>query len=812
MIAVVCFLYPAIAIAAEGRNWDIYCISGGDCAFYDPDACGAAAPPSSDANVASMDISDIAKKYDLQSAIVEQQGGGVVGAYKSDDPPASPASTMKLVIVDTLLQEGVNLNKSIRVTDEVLYDGTNDLGVSSITVKDAITKTLQNSSNVGANVLMKAMGGVDEFTSKAHSHGYKKTTVKAYYSSSAMGLNKSSIGDQADAMDHIFSGGSPGYGIAQSALQSGDDHYGVGGKARKWAGNSLVAGSVAMFHKDGNDYIVGVYYEGNFETDKAVNAVRNGTADLVTKIGKSGAIVSGKAVGNLPPGGKNVGASYYSGATGYKGDKLPGTWSYAELGDGTGMGGLNHKQKLAITYKGKTVVAEKLDVGAGGDDVNGKPRLIDLYQNKTANFLGLDSEGVGVVHVQGVDKSTPLGPVAASDLESPSDGGESESACCPDTGSTSHAGNAASDHGTWNSGLKPPYILEQWAIEVLKDIAAKMKVDESDTVTKEHVIALIAFAMGEGGDIMNDDIFNPLNTGLDAPELIDGSHDVSGVQSFKSFDAGVEAVARTMVGSYQDRLADILIKPASTAKQFMYALTYFNKYPGNALWAGASVDDPAGYYQGRLDLINQVRDNYKGTAGLIIGTSHHEQAENMTKPELLQFSGGGGADTDGGGGACDSGTSADAAGIVTTALKLAWPDASHGTTPKPEYKQAINKYNKGMNPADCGVFVATVMRASGADPNYPPVGTAVQEQYVRSHPNKYDVVNKVNKISDLEPGDILIVNSGSGEGAAGHTYIFIGKQPGGFNAASASLNSRAGNLGDAVLGDGRGDYLRARLK
>ncbi|HEX5743938.1 MAG TPA: serine hydrolase [Candidatus Saccharimonadales bacterium] len=813
IIAVVCFLSPVAATAARERDWDIYCITGGDCALYDPDACGAAQPAANDATVASMDISDIVNKYGLHSAVVKQVDGAVIGAHKPDNPPASPASTMKLVIVDTVLQEGVNLNKSISVTRELLYDGTNDLGVSSITVKDAITKTLQASSNVGANVLMKSLGGVDEFTAKAHARGYNRTTVEAYYSSSALGKNKSSIGDQADAMDHLFSTGSGGYATARSALQSADDHYGVGGKARKWAGNSLVAGSVALFAKDGSDYIVGVYYEGDYTSAKAVEAVKNGTADLVTKIGKGGAIVSGKAVGNLPPRGRNVGASYYTGATGYKGDSLPGTYSYAELGNGSAMGGLKHKQKLAITYKGKTVVAEKLDVGAGGDTVNGKERAIDLYQDKTAKFLGLDSEGVGVVHVQGVDRDTPLGPVSSSDLTPPSgsDSGGGDEACCPSTGSTSHAGNAAATSGTWNSGLKPPYILEQWAIEVLKDVAAKMKVDESDTVTKEHVIALVAFAMGEGGDIMNDDIFNPLNTGLNAPELIDGAHDVSGVQAFKSFDAGVEATARTIVGSYQDRLADILIKPASTAKQFMYALTYFNKYPGNALWAGASVSDPDGYYQGRLDLIQQVRSNYKGTAGLVIGTSAFEQAENITKASLLQFDGGGGVGDDSGG-LCDS-NSGDAAAVAQTAVKLAWPDASHGTTPKPEYQQAINQYNKGMNPADCGVFVATVMRASGADPNYPPVGTAVQEAYVRSHPDKYDVVDKVNRISDLQPGDILIVNQGSGAGAAGHTYIFVGKQPGnGYDQASASLNSRAGNLGNAELSDSRGNYLRARLK
>ncbi|HYH36339.1 MAG TPA: hypothetical protein VD706_02450, partial [Candidatus Saccharimonadales bacterium] len=575
---------------------------------------------------------------------------------------------------------------------------------------------------------------------------------------------------------------------------------------------------VALFEKDGSQYIVGVYYEGDYTSDKAAGAVKNSTADLVTLIGKSGTMVTGKKVGNIPPEGKDVGASYYTGETGYRGDSLPGTYSYAELGSYDAMGDLKHHQKLAISYKGKTVVAEKLDVGAGGGDVNGKERAIDLYI-KTAEALGIDSEGVAVVHVQGVEDDTPLGPISSSEINDPDSkpGSDTENpSCCPATGSdTGGAGNAAAESGSWNSGLQPPYILEQWAIEVLKNVAAKMKVDEANTVTQEHVTALVAFAMGEGGDIMNSDIFNPLNTGLNAPELIEGAHSVDGVQAFKSFDAGVEAAARTIVGSYQDRLADVLIKPETTAKQFMYALTYYNKYPGNKFWASASVGGAAaGYYQGRLDLVNQVSGNYKGTAGLVIGTPAFEQEQNLTKPQLLQFNGGGGeAVTDSGGGLCEDGSPSEgAAAIAEMAVKLSWPE-SHGTTPKPEYQAAIDKYNKGLNPADCGIFVSTVMHASGADPDYPPAGTFLQEPYVREHPEKYDVVDKVDKVSDLEPGDILIVNQGSGADAAGHTFIYVGKQPGtSYDAASASLDSRAANLGETILSDSRGNYMRARLK
>lgn len=771
--------------------------------------------------VGTVDVSAIVKKYKLQSAVIQKVGGKVIGQENADKPPVSPASTMKLVIADTVLQEKEPLSKRLSVTSDVYYDGSNENLSATITVEDAIKKMLGESNNVAANVLMKSLGGVSDFTSKANKNGYKNTNVKAYYSSGAMGLNKSSIGDQANAMDHIFTTDGAGYSVAKSALQGATDHYGVGGKARKWAGNSMVAGSVAMFSVGGSDYIVGLYYEGNYDSQKAKDAVKDGTKDLVAAITSgSSAGVSGKAVGDLPAGGKDVGASWYDGpgTQGSVGVDLAGTFSYAELGSGgsigDAMGKLKDKQKLAISYKGKTVIAEKLDVGSGGGDVKGKPREIDLWKT-TSDYLGLTSAGVDVVNVQGVADDTPVGPLDGSVAS-----GEEASAqqCCASGGAVGGAtgsatGNAAATSGSWKSGLQPPYILEQWAIETLKDVAAKMDVDEKNTVTPEHVTALVAFAIGEGGDIMNSDLYNPLNTGLNAPELLASANNASGLQSFKSFDAGVEAAARTIVGSNQDRLAEVLIKPGSTAKDFMYALTYFNKYPGNQLWAEASSTDPNGYYKERLALIKQVNSNYKGTAGIVIGTAAYEQSENTTKPNLLQFSGtGGGADGALGGGECSSSTG-DASAIVEKALEFSWPDSSHGTTPKPEYAKAISKYNSGANAADCGVFVATAVIASGADPDFPKAGTFVQEPYVRSHPEKYDVVDKVSSVSDLEPGDILIVNQGDGSGGNGHIWIYVGKQPpNNFDNASASLNSRAANLGPSILSDSRGDYMRARLK
>jgi hypothetical protein len=345
----------------------------------------------------------------------------------------------------------------------------------------------------------------------------------------------------------------------------------------------------------------------------------------------------------------------------------------------------------------------------------------------------------------------------------------------------------------WSSGLQPPYILEQFAIETLKDVAKKENADPSSAVTQEHVIALIAFMFGEGGDINNTDLFNPLNTGLNAPELISGASANNGTQSFKSFDAGVEATARTITGSYQSRLAAVLMQPTSTAQQFMYALSYYDHYPGNKFWAEASVPPlQDSYYQVRLQLVGQVRNNYANTAGLIVGTPAFEEITNQTDKSKLIYhpTSDTSSSTDaqsgkiaGGGNSADCGASAVSGSVVQTAINYAWDTSGHGISQadaKPSYQTDMPKYNgsTGENPfSDCGVFISTVMIASGADPTYPKRGTPTQRAYLSSS-SKYTEIH-ASDTSGLKPGDIFI--------STDHTYMYIGPQPNGKSVAEASL-------------------------
>ena len=145
-----------------------------------------------------------------------------------------------------------------------------------------------------------------------------------------------------------------------------------------------------------------------------------------------------------------------------------------------------------------------------------------------------------------------------------------------------------------------------------------------------------------------------------------------------------------------------------------------------------------------------------------------------------------------------------AGSIVETAKGLINKD--NPGTPSQAYIDARAKYNPeaGGDMNDCGKYVSTVMRASGADPDYPSAGTSIQRNYVMNSP-KYTII-KTKSPSDLQPGDILVNN--------GHTMLYIGDQGNGNVAAEASLGDhppRYANIGRVQTQLGFSDNVVARL-
>jgi len=128
---------------------------------------------------------------------------------------------------------------------------------------------------------------------------------------------------------------------------------------------------------------------------------------------------------------------------------------------------------------------------------------------------------------------------------------------------------------------------------------------------------------------------------------------------------------------------------------------------------------------------------------------------------------------------------------VKTALGLAWDTKQDQgkikkSDAKPSFQVAMPKYNgstAATSWSDCGVFISTVMRASGVDPNYPIQGTPNMLPYLRNHPEKYTIVTEdATSASQLQPGDIIINDH--------HTMLFVGQQPGGYDTVDSSFNDR----------------------
>lgn len=156
--------------------------------------------------------------------------------------------------------------------------------------------------------------------------------------------------------------------------------------------------------------------------------------------------------------------------------------------------------------------------------------------------------------------------------------------------------------------------------------------------------------------------------------------------------------------------------------------------------------------------------------------------------------------------------------IAETSIALAWEEkvtlprsSAYGygeSAARPEFVEASTKLNKDLHTAfftDCGVFVATVMRTSGADKSFPLRSTGVQMNYL-SNSDKYEYFRPTSE-ADLKAGDILITQ--------GHIYLYTGER----NASStgraqgASLYTRPPSGHDFYLSDTSGrTYYAARLK
>jgi hypothetical protein len=334
------------------------------------------------------------------------------------------------------------------------------------------------------------------------------------------------------------------------------------------------------------------------------------------------------------------------------------------------------------------------------------------------------------------------------------------------------AGGAASSSLCTSADGLPTDTVKQLDAAHVKDRieALKPRYQQAEQATKVPWQLIAALHYREGSNDPNKSISNgqPLGTGTNVDGVFipsDGNADaISAAKHFNQLAKGVYNV-------------DIPLKaPNLTMDDLGQAFVAYNRgYIYKS--AGANYDQSPYTMNGYDD--KHVGMSFPQVAGEPLAGKKDANLGALTIVKYL-----GGINV---GSSC-SGNGAAQGNIVQTALTLAWTHpVAEGQSTKmdanPAYVEALKKYNDPTADraySDCGRFVATVMRASGADPNYPMVqGYEQALPYAQAHKDLYDVIANPS-FSDFQPGDIFVT--------VNHSAIFTGNKP--YDTVDASLGGR----------------------
>lgn len=235
-------------------------------------------------------------------------------------------------------------------------------------------------------------------------------------------------------------------------------------------------------------------------------------------------------------------------------------------------------------------------------------------------------------------------------------------------------------------------------------------------------------------------------------------------------------------------------------------------YRNHGVFAGETVTDPyayaeaikaAGYatdpnYVSKLSALIRAIENRASEKGWMKSAELAASRPEMVSNASMNASGAEGmnygADT-----VCVVSGNGD---INATAISLSWPDRTHAPTdPNAAYAGALKTTGVNllgdmcsMGGYSCDAFLATVMRFSGVDEDFPCCGAAMQLDYLENSP-LYTEVPNLGNTSNLQAGDI--------RASEAHVEIVVQMEDGSFKIASASHCDRtADHAGDFYAGEG----------
>jgi LAS superfamily LD-carboxypeptidase LdcB/murein DD-endopeptidase MepM/ murein hydrolase activator NlpD/muramidase (phage lysozyme) len=244
----------------------------------------AVAGGSTSINTSRLNTSAIARNNKLQSLVVADSKGNIISQSNGRQSPASPASTIKLIIGD-LATDKLNPDQKLTVNRNAVaeYEEKFKAG-QSYSVRQLLSEMLKESNNTAANVLVQGLGGFGAVNSMAKAKGYRDSSVNNFLSpttgNSTGTSNQITARDATKAMADLLNDGSAGGQIASSALRQTRNFSYAGEAGGKIGNNSKVIGNVGIVNINGSEYIVTAY--ANVDGNKLNNRklITNATNEI----------------------------------------------------------------------------------------------------------------------------------------------------------------------------------------------------------------------------------------------------------------------------------------------------------------------------------------------------------------------------------------------------------------------------------------------------------------------------------------------------------------------------------------------------
>ena len=265
-------------------------------------------PPQS--NRASIEVDELLQKLGDKApdAMTIQKVGESSPWSEKGDTPLPMAFTVKLQVIDLVVNSKVKLPASITITKDVLGEGEKAMLGKSYSVEQLVNMTLKDSSNVATNALIKAIAGEGgngiinpAIQGLLRDRGYGNTNLTNYLNTivtSAHGKNTSTTNDVTKAMSNLMEYDGPLKQVIRDSLGASDTPFqgnrivdGIPVIYNKIGGTTTNAANSAVIEVDGSKYIV--------TTTKGSVDGTSGQGDAISDAALREAIKQIKGLGNM---------------------------------------------------------------------------------------------------------------------------------------------------------------------------------------------------------------------------------------------------------------------------------------------------------------------------------------------------------------------------------------------------------------------------------------------------------------------------------------------------------------------------------